>query len=106
MVCYCNSRQFCFILFLFYFAAQADWSTEGIALSGDSEGPIPLSDFHLLFNTVFTDITGYVNLSGNLSLATFLNVSYTSNIPKQDTESLEVKTNINCGTANYNMYFY
>lgn len=53
--------------------AREDWTTNGISLAPKSNNP-SIDDFHLLYEVVFVDSTGYVNLCGNMSKSTFMHV--------------------------------
>ncbi|XP_059490211.1 nucleolar protein 6 [Neocloeon triangulifer] len=61
------------------YLAKEDWTTNGISLCQSSTGP-SIEDFHLLYDVVFVDVTGYVNICGNMSKETFLQVKQESSV--------------------------
>ena len=55
---------------------------------------MPLEKFHAAFEVVFVDSTGYCNLCGNMSSATYRRVQHEANVAlklleKESTESFE-----------------
>jgi len=64
------------------FAAKSDWTTNGITMCTDredSQRPL-LSDFKELFDVVFVDSTGYVNLCAAMNKTCFARVTYNLNL--------------------------
>lgn len=60
-------------IFSYCIAAQCNWTKEGISLRrGTSDGKCPaMAEFHAAFETVFVDVTGYVNLCAKMTRTVF-----------------------------------
>lgn len=57
-------------------SAKEDWSTDGISLcSNHSDTHLPdLAEVHEIFEVVFMDVTGYVNLCSDMTKSLFYRV--------------------------------
>ena len=54
--------------------SDASWNQRGISLS--SSKPISIEEFHMHYEVVFVDTTGYLNLASKMSAQTFLRVKH------------------------------
>jgi len=73
---------------LLNFLATSDLSRKGISLCKEQEEKVPTKDFHAVFDVVFVDQTGYLNLMANVD-----NLTYTM-VKDQAKISLEILDNI------------